>query len=99
MSSVRSTPMRPAMPPPVVAELPPRMEKIAPTIALKTKLTPRATNQPTMTLVQLVPRLALSLTPPPFQGDQLGDTFLQTVVATKLRCLLGREWPTGIHGG
>src|SRR5215210_314635 len=103
MSNVRRTPMRPAAPPPMVAELPPRAEKMAPTIAptmaLKTKLTPRATNQPTMTLVQLVPRSALSLTPPPYQGDQPGDTVLQTVVATNLRCLLGREGPAGIHGG
>src|SRR5215211_7013504 len=72
MSSVRSTPMRPAMPPPVVAELPPRTEKIAPTIAptiaLSTRLTPSATNQPVMTLVQLVPSSTLSLTPPPFKG-------------------------------
>src|SRR5215211_5927616 len=74
MSSVRSTPMRPAMPPPVVAELPPSTEKIAPTIAptiaLNTKLTPSATNQPIMTLVQLVPRSTLSLTPPPFEGNR-----------------------------
>jgi hypothetical protein len=52
-----------------VAELPPRAEKMAPTIAptmaLRTKLTPSATNQPTMTLVQLVPNSALSLTRPP----------------------------------
>src|SRR5829696_7684403 len=75
MSSVRSTPMRPAMPPPVVAELPPRTEKIAPTmaptIALSTRLTPSATNQPIMTLVQLVPSSTLSLTPPPFEGNRL----------------------------
>jgi hypothetical protein len=49
-----------------VAELPPRTEKIAPTIAptiaLNTKLTPSATNQPIMTLVQLVLNSALSLT-------------------------------------
>jgi hypothetical protein len=59
----------PATPPPAVAELPPRTEKIAPTIAptivLNTKLTPSATNQPIMTLAQLVPSSALSLTPPP----------------------------------
>jgi hypothetical protein len=95
--------MRPAMPPPVVAELPPRAEKmaptIAPTIALKTKLTPRATNQPTMTLVQLVPSSALSVTPPAYEKDAADVTFLQTVVPTNLRCLLGREWPAGIHGG
>src|SRR5215208_1260504 len=75
IKSVRSTPMRPAMPPPVVAELPPRTEKIAPTmaptIALSTRLTPSATNQPIMTLVQLVPSSTLSLTPPPFEGNRL----------------------------
>src|SRR5215216_5197255 len=75
MSSIRSTPMIPATPAPVVAELPPRAEKmaptIAPTIALNTKLTPSATNQPIMTLVQLVPRSTLSLTPPPFEGKGL----------------------------
>src|SRR5215211_1339019 len=75
MSSVNRTPMRPAMPPPVVAELPPRTEKIAPTIAptiaLNTNLTPSATNHPIITLVQLVPRSTLSLTPPPFEGKGL----------------------------
>jgi hypothetical protein len=53
----------------VVAELPPRAEKMAPTMPLKTKLTPSATNQPTTTLVQLVPNCALSLTPPPSKQD------------------------------
>src|SRR5215216_3485685 len=102
MSNVKSTPMRLATPPPVVAELPPRTEKmaptIAPTIALKTKLTPSATNQPIMTLVQLVPSSALSVTPSPYQKDEPGVTFLQTVVPTNLRCLLRREWLAGIHG-
>jgi hypothetical protein len=51
---------------PVAAELPPRAEKIAPTIALKIKPTPGAANQPTMTLVQLVPKSALRDTLTPF---------------------------------
>ena len=58
---------------------------MAPTMALNTKLTPSATNQPTMTLVQLVPSSALSVNLAPYQKGEPGLTILQTVVATNLR--------------
>jgi hypothetical protein len=48
---------------------------------------------------RIVSNSALSLTPSPYQKDEPSITFLQTVVPTNLRCLLGREWPAGIHGG
>src|SRR5215217_1400845 len=55
MSSVRSKPITPEIPPPVVPLLAPK----APTKLLKIKAAPKAASQPSTTLTQLVPRPAV----------------------------------------
>src|SRR5215204_1577466 len=63
MSSVKSKPITPEIPPPVMALLAPKAAKSAPTMAptmlLKIKAAPKAASQPSTTLTQLVPRPAV----------------------------------------